>query len=84
MSEMAERLAKVQYDRASFRIQQRCGVHCISWGALNYEQQKSGIEDALAMIDAMHEPTESMLNAGILEQRGTYEIWQAMIDQALK
>jgi hypothetical protein len=40
--------------------------------------------NARAAIEAMREPTEAMLNFGVIQDMDVTDIWQAMIDAALK
>lgn len=69
-------------------------VICAQWG----ERDKAFIDKrwhlqipvAQAVIAAMREPTEAMLDAGDIEIRGSHNnvcglsVWQLMIDAALK
>lgn len=70
MSEMSERIAKALRG---------------SWPSLPVE---AGDMLARAALEAMREPTEAMITAGdkagILGTRGSWAVWKAMIDEALK
>ena len=81
MSEMVERVARILFRQAR-------GVKCAPLDAAwrDYEA------DAREVVEAMREPTEAMINKPKIdcwEQSYVYEnqineIWQAMIDEALR
>jgi len=73
---MVERVA-----RALYAVEANCEVDWSTfWWTVNSKKHYFG--KARAVIEAMREPTEAMLAAG-MEQLGAEDIWPDMIDAAL-
>jgi len=79
MSEMVERVAKAIH-------QERFGGKLI-WGHYP-DSEKACLEEARAAVEAMREPTESMISKGYdhVDYGGAHieSAWRAMVDEALK
>ncbi len=92
MNEIVDRIAKVLCERAVAENDPQSDFNMLSWSALSEEGKDEWRSDARAVIEAMREPTNSMMEAGsfampIVEGYSMPDdeknVWQAMIDAAL-
>jgi hypothetical protein len=102
MSEMVERVARALFDASQLRLSATLtnevlyGRSDVTWEMLNSaevipEIVESYRKQARAAIEAMREPTESMIESGVpeinsalLTADSVMEVWRAMSDQAMK
>ncbi len=83
MSEKVEHVARAMWDHDRY-LSGRA-----AWDSISIEYREAGLHIARLAIEAMREPTETMLEAGgvnahPLDRQDANEVWRDMIDEALK
>jgi hypothetical protein len=83
---MVERVARTFYERTHGAFIPDCAAPNdppmfvpASWDSADVRDRDHHMANARAVLDAMREPTDAMLDAG----KCTHEHWQRMIDAAL-